>query len=206
MADIVRNIESERACLHGPRDSYVRIYYVDPAQENGTELAQLQLEAGEVPSDIMPAAIIRAMAARLNATLDLELAATDIVGACLMQECRSREHDGQTRNPRGLPRLERYGSFIVAGSVDDLEAIEPLRLNEQPDIHGYGTARRVLKNTVPIDPLIHLSSVTRYERKKYPLEHAVLALAARGRANDPHVALHGEPGDVEKIVTASQLH
>lgn len=199
MAHIELNVTGAVAC-EGIGSYFASIYYADPSYRTKYKLAPLGRER---PDTSKPAVLIEQLrksmpAAARSLTVPIErFVAFSLLSACPLD----RHADGAYMPGMGL-RAERLASFVVAASLDDIEAIQPLRPDEAPSAHGFGKARRIIPHTLPINPLIHLP-VTSEEAYRYPLESAVRALPARGLSSDPYVALHSTA--IEQIVTPDML-
>ena len=140
-----------------------------------------------------------------------EVPLESFIGLSILRLCVRDEHsDAKKGNSAQVsPRAERVASLAF---VQNADVLEPIRLHSVAQLRaisdaGIGSAQRVEGYPMaPVAPLLHLP-ITPVERE-YAIDFAIQAFPAKGKASDPHVALHSIPGSdefIEQLVTRDQL-
>jgi hypothetical protein len=129
------------------------------------------------------------------------------VGLSIIRLCVRDEHvDARTnQNYAYAPRAERVASVAFAKDPTDVVEVELARSSNQRAVseNGIGSLRWIGGS---LSKVLYLPTTP--AERGYPVEFAITALAGRGMASDPHVALHSLPdgsGFVEQIVTLDEL-
>lgn len=129
MAHIELNVTGAVAC-EGIGSYFASIYYADPSYRTKYKLAPLGRER---PDTSKPAMLLEQLRKSMPAAArSLTVPIERFVAFSLLRACPLDRHaDGAYTPGMGL-RAERLASFVVAASLDDIEAIQPLRPDEAP--------------------------------------------------------------------------
>lgn len=198
MAHIELNVTRPDACTGELGAYFANAYFLSDGRQTRYKLVSLGHERPDVSQ---PVRILDQVRKRLGTSISPHLPLSNIAAVSITRACLKQRHPHESRAGAISITAERLASFVLARSLDDIEAIEPIQPPEQPNAHGFGMARRKLAGARPIRPLIHLP-VTPDEIREIPITSAVRALQGRGMSDDPYVALHSS---IEQILTPADL-